>query len=215
MADPQPKPGKGCLFYLGIIAAISLLMLALGAFFGLRYAKGLVNQLTEAQPAQLPTVQLPEAQMFQLHDRVATFRDGVRDGDAVEPLELTADELNALIETDPAMAPLKNHLFVTIDGNQLGAQISFRAEDLGLVRLQGRYVNATGVFHVAINTNELQITAESLAVRGKPVPRNIMREVTAENLADKFNQDPRTSAGLKKLQSIEVKDGKLIIVPKK
>jgi hypothetical protein len=215
MADPQPKRKQGCLFYLGIIAVITLVMLALGAFFGLRYAKGLVNQLTDAQPVQLPTAQLPEAQMFQLHDRVATFRDSVKNGDATEPLELSADELNALIATDPALVSLKNHLFVTIEGNQLGAQISFPAEDLGLVRLRGRYVNATGVFEAAIKTNELQITAESLSVRGKPVPRNIMREVASENLADKFNKDPRASAGLKKLQSIEVKDGKLIIVPKK
>ena len=215
MADSQPKSRKGCLFYLGIIAAISLVMLALGAFFGLRYAKGMVNQLTDAQPVQLPTVQLPEAQMFQLHDRVTTFRNGVRDGDAVEPLELSADELNALIATEPMLAPWKNHLFVIINSNQLSAQISFRAEDVGLMRLQGRYVNATGVFDVAIRTNELQITADSLSVRGKLVPRNIMREVSAENLADRFNQDPKVSAGLRKLQAIEVKDGKLIIVPKK
>jgi hypothetical protein len=42
-----------------------------------------------------------------------------------------------------------------------------------------------------------------------------MREVTAENLADRFNQDPKAAAGLKKIQSIDVKDGKLIVVPKK
>jgi hypothetical protein len=123
--------------------------------------------------------------------------------------------LNALIETDPAFGALKNHLFVSITNAQLGAQISFPAEDLGLVKLRGRYVNATGIFHVAIVTNELQITAESLSVRGEPLPRNIMKEVAAENLADRFNRDPKAAAGLKKIQSIEVKDGKLIVVPKK
>jgi hypothetical protein len=215
MADPQPRKKKGCLFFMGIIAVIALVVLALGAVFGLRYAKVLVGELTDAQPMSLPTVQLPEAQMFQLHDRVDTFREGVRDGEAVAPLELTADELNALIETDPMLAAMKNHLFVSINGSQLSAQISFRAEDLGLVRLQGRYVNATGDFRVALTNAELQITAQTLLVRGKPIPRNIMREVTAENLADKFNQDPRASSGLKKLEAVEVKDGKLIIVPKK
>jgi hypothetical protein len=215
MAESQEKPKRGCLFYVGIIAVISVVVLAVGAFFGLRYAKGLVGKLTDAQPVQLPSVQLPEAQMFQLHDRVTTFRDGVRDGDAVEPLELSGDELNALIATDPALVTLRKHLFVTINSNQLSAQISFPAEDLGMIRLQGRYINATGVFNVAIHTNELQITAGSLSVRGEPVPRNIMKEVQAVNLADRFNQDPRASAGLRKLQSIEVKDGKLVITSKK
>jgi len=215
MTDSQQKRPRGCLFYVCLAAAISVVMLGVGAFFGLRYAHSLVNQLTGTQPAPLPTVQLPQAQMFQLHDRVDTFRDGVRDGDPTEPLALSADELNALIETDPSFAALKNHLYVTIDGSQLGAQISFPAEDLGLVRLRGRYVNATGVFEAALTNGELRITAESLSVRGEPIPRNIMREVAAENLADKFNQDPRAAAGLKKLQAIEVKDGKMIIVPKK
>lgn len=215
MTEPQPKRPRGCLFYVLIAAAVSAVMLVVGAFFGLRYAHKLVNELTDTQPAQLPTVQLPQAQMFLLHDRVDTFRDAVRDGDPTEPLALSADELNALIETDPSLAALKNHLFVTINGNQLGAQISFPAEDVGLVRLRGRFVNATGDFHVALTNGELRITAESLSVRGKPIPRNIMREVAAENLADKFNQDPRAAAGLRKLGVIDVKDGKLIVVPKK
>jgi hypothetical protein len=215
MADSQQKSGRGCLFYVLIAMAVSVVMLGLGAFFGLRYAHGLVNRLTAAQPAQLPKVQLPETVMFQLHDRVDTFRDAVRDNDPTSPLELSSDELNALIATDPAFVALKNHLFVSITNNQLGAQISFPAEDLGLVKLRGRYVNATGIFHVAIVTNELQITAESLSVRGEPLPRNIMKEVAAENLADRFNQDPRAAAGLKKIQSIDVKNGKLIVVPKK
>src|ERR1700753_2403191 len=119
MADPQQKRGRGCLFYVLIAATVSVVMLGLGAFFGLRYAHGLVNQLTDTQPVQLPAVQLPETEMFQLHDRVDTFRDAVRDGDATPPLELTADELNALIATDPAFVSLKRHLFVTIEGSQL------------------------------------------------------------------------------------------------
>jgi hypothetical protein len=215
MADSQRKRGRGCLFYVLIATGISVVMLALGAFFGLRYAHGLINRLTDAQPATLPTVQLPETRMFQLHDKVDTFRDSVRDGDPTAPLELSADELNALIGTDPAFAVVKNHLFVMIESNQLSAQISFRAEDIGLIRLRGRYVNATGVFHVMIETNELKITAVSLTVRGEAIPRNIMREVTAENLADRFNQDPRAAAAIQKLESVDVKDGKLIVTPKR
>ena len=213
MADQKRR--RGCLFFVLVAAAVSVVMLAFGAFFGLRYAHRLVNRLTDAQPATLPTVQLPETAMFQLHDRVDSFRDAVRDGDPTPPLELSADELNALIETDPTFRVVKNHLFVSIESNQLSAQISFRAEDLGLMRLQGRYVNATGLFHVTMKTNELWISAQSLTVRGEPIPRNIMREVAAENLADRFNQDPRAAAGLKKIESIEVKNGKLVIVPKK
>jgi hypothetical protein len=215
MADPQQRRKRGCLFYASILGAVLLFMLLLGAFFGIRYAKGLVNQLTDVQPMPLPTVQLSEVQLFQLHDRVDTFRDSVRDGDTVAPLELSADELNALIETDPALASLKNHLFVSITNSQLYAQVSFPAEDLGMVRLRGRYINANGMFNVGLTNGELQIAAVYLNAKGHPLPRNIMREIARENLADKFNSDPRVAAGLKRLQGVQVKDGKLIIVPKK
>ena len=40
-----------------------------------------------------------------------------------------------------------------------------------------------------------------------------MEQVRAKNLAQGINDDPKASAGLNKLKSIEVKDGKLIIEP--
>jgi len=75
MADAQQKRRRGCLFFILVALAISVVMLGFGAFFGLRYARTLVNRLTDTQPAVLPTVQLTETQMFQLHDKVDTFRD--------------------------------------------------------------------------------------------------------------------------------------------
>jgi hypothetical protein len=215
MTDAPRKPKKGCLFYLLLVGAVSIVVLLFGAYLGVRYAKKLVNQLTDAQPMRLPTVQLPEAQMFQLHDRVDSFREAVRDGDPAPPLALSPDELNALIETDPAMEALKNHLFVSITNSELHAQISFPAEDLGFDALRGRYINATGVFDVAVTNGALGITAESLMTKGKPIPRHIMRQIATQNLATKFNQDPHATAGLNKIQSVEVKDGKLVITPKK
>ena len=191
------------------------IVMTVSVILGVLYAKHVVNQLTDAQPVKLPTVKLPEIQMFQLHDRVDTFRDSVRDGDPTPPLALSADELNALIETDPAFAALKNHLFVIINGNELGAQISFPAEDLGLVRLRGRFVNATGVFDVGLTNNELSVMVESLSVKGKPLPTHIMRQIMGRNLAEKLNQDPKTVAGLRKLKAIEVKEGKLVVTARK
>jgi hypothetical protein len=40
-----------------------------------------------------------------------------------------------------------------------------------------------------------------------------MQQIRAQNLAQSYNDDPKISVGLNKLQSIEVKDGKLVIVP--
>lgn len=211
--DPQQKRRRGCLVFTCLAATVFIVVLV-GVYLGFRYAKGVVNQLTDTHPTPLPSVHLPQAQMFQLHDRVDAFQDAVRDQESTSPLELSADELNALIETDPAFAALKNHIYVSIDGSQLRAQVSFPAEDLGLDALRGHYINASGVFDAALANDQLRITAESLTAKGKPVPRHVMRRIAAQNLAAKFNEDPRAAAGLKRIQSVEVKSGKLIITPK-
>jgi hypothetical protein len=215
MTDPRPTQRRGCLFWGVVSVALLAAVVLLGAYLGLRYAKRLVSQLTDTQPMQLPSVHLSDAQMFQLHDRVNSFSDDIRDGENLAPLILSSDEVNALIETDPGLSSLKDHVHVEFGTNQLKGQISFLAQDLGLDALHGRYVNANGVFNVGLTNNQLFITADSLNVKGKPVPRHIMKQIAAQNLAAKFDQDPRTAAGLKKLEAIEIKDGKLVIVPKK
>jgi len=213
MSDSQPKRAPNP--FKGKTLLVLLAVVVVSAILGVFYAKSVVNRLTDTQPAPMPTVQLSEIQMFQLHDRVSTFQDSVRDGDPTSPLALSADEINALIETDASFAALKNHLFVMINSNELGAQISFPAEDLGLARLRGRFINATGVFDVGLTNGELNVMAESLLVKGKPLPTHFMRQVMGQNLAEKMNQDPKAVMGLKKLKSIEVKDGKLVVTAKK
>jgi hypothetical protein len=215
MTDSPSRPRRGCLFYGVVTVVVTAAVVLFGAYLGLRYAKRLVTQLTDTHPMPLPSVHLSDAQMFQLHDRVNSFGDDIRDGQNVAPLALSSDEVNALIETDAGLAPLKDHVYVAFGTNQLKGQISFLAQDLGLDALHGRYVNASGVFNVGLTNNQLVITAESLSVKGKPVPRHIMKQIAAQNLAGKFDEDPRTAEGLKKLQAIEIKDGKLVITPKK
>lgn len=214
MSDPQQRRRRGCLFY-GGLAALVVAVVLFGVYFGFRYAKGVINQLTDTKPMPLPSTRLPQVQVFQLNDRIQTFEDAIRDGDPTGPLELSGDEVNSLISTEPSMASLKNHLYVTIDGDQLHAQVSLPAEELGLVALRGRYINASGVFNVGLTNGQLGITAESLVAKGKPVARHVMRRIAAQNLAAKFNEDPQVAEALKSLKAIEVKDGKLVIVAKK
>jgi hypothetical protein len=215
MTEQGTKPRRGCLFYGLIIAAIFTVVLIIGAIMGIRYAKGVIDQLTDTQPMTLPKVTMSDEQMDKLRDRIENFRSAVQQGQATGPLTVTPEELNALISTDPDLIPFRNRLYVSGAGEHLQAQISVPAEELGLEKLKGKYVNATGTFSVGLRDGALQVNAESLQAKGKPLPENIMREIRTRNLAQKFNNDTRASVALGKLQDIQVKDGKLIIVPKK
>jgi hypothetical protein len=203
------------LFYGLVGGAILLVLLVAGAFFALRYAKGVVDQLTDTQPMTLPKVQLSDEQMDRLRDRVETFRAAVRENQPTEPLTLTSDELNALIATDPDLIPLRNRLYATLEGDRLKAQMSFPAEDLGFERFKGRYVNATGTFAASLTDGALDVRAESLEAKGRPLSPTLMRQISSRNLASRLNNDQRVVVGLSKLQEIRVKDGRLVIVPRR
>jgi hypothetical protein len=215
MTEQGTKKRRGCLFYLTIIGIMSLIVVVIGGFFGLRYAKAIVNQLTDTQPMMLPSVTLPEEDMLRLKDRIEDFRIAVQQGETIAPLALTDTELNALISSDPDMAAFRNHLFVTIANNQLQVQMSMRAEDLSLDALRGRYINASGIVAIALKPDGLNINALSLSAKGKPVPSPVMRQIGGQNLAQKFNNEPRVNVALNKLQEIKIEDGKLLLVPKK
>ena len=63
MTDPAAKPRRGCFFY-GCITGLVLLVIVLGALMvGLHYVKKMVNQYTDAQPMELPTVQMSQGEI--------------------------------------------------------------------------------------------------------------------------------------------------------
>jgi hypothetical protein len=207
------KSGRGCFFYGFLVVAVLLLVVVFAAVMGVRYARSLVTQITDTEPMALPSVEMSEADINRLQRRIERFRVSIQRGEAVAPLAVTADEINALIATDPDLATFRGRLYVFIEGGQLRAHMSVPAPDLGLEMLRGRYVNATGTFAVALRDGHLRVNAVALSARGKPVPENIMRRVRAVNIARELNDDPRMAGGLEHLSAIEVKDDQMLIVP--
>jgi hypothetical protein len=209
------KPGRGCLFYGGIVGAIILAVLILAAYLGYRYARHLVDQFTDTSPAPMPTMRISSEELKQVQERIDRFSKVVSEGKADEPLVITGDEVNALIMSDTGAEKIRGHLYVTLEGNQVKAQISIPAEMVGLRPLRGRFINGTGEFKVSLHDGKFEFIAESLSAKGQPLPENVMRHIRAQNLASQFNEDPDFASAISKLQDIQVRDGKLIIVPKK
>lgn len=208
------RAGRGCLFYGALGAGVVFLLLILAAYLGLRYAKNLVTQYTDERPAPLPQVQMSQADFQRLQRRVDNFRENLREEKNTTPLTLTADEVNALIANDPDLAPLRDKILVTFNAAQLEAQVSVPLDDLGLPKLRGRYLNANGKFAVIFRDGVLRVFPQSLEVKGKPLPEVYMKRLRKHNLVDRLNSDPRATAALETLDEIQIKDGKLVLVPK-
>jgi len=174
----------------------------------------MIAEFTDAAPVPLPTVQMSAEDLDRVQRRIETFKDGVRSGRPTPALELSSDEINALIISDTNMAALKGKFYVTLDGGHLKGQLSVPLAQLGLSIFRGRYLNGTGTFSVSLQNGNLSVRPEAILVKGKLLPWVYMNKLRSQNLAANANDDPRASVALNRLQTIQVKDGKLVLTPK-
>lgn len=213
MAAPRQR---GCFFYGCIIASVLALlvatMLAMLAYFAYRGFNQLVDQYTATAPRELPTSEMAPEERQAIKDRVAAFGKAVEAGAPTEPLELTSDDLNALIAEN---AKLKGKIHVKIEGKEIKGQISYPLDDFAKVpllgMLKGRYLNGEAALKASLEDGVLFVTLDSFEVNGKSPPENVLTNLRQQNLAKDAFDDPKAAATLRKLESLEVKDGKIII----
>lgn len=208
----NPPKQRGCLFYgcltLGILG---LLMIAGGIVVGY-FAKRAINRwitdYTDTAPVAIQKVEYPPAQLNELRARLKAFKDAMDQGGAPVELVLTADDLNALITAEKK---LNGKAFIEIDGDKIKGNISLPLDDLGPLKLKGRYLNGTGAFRVTLENGFLDVTLDTLEVKGKSLPQPLLKELKKQNLAKDVTNDPETRATIEKLQSIQIRDSQVIL----
>jgi hypothetical protein len=209
MAVPRQR---GCFFYGCIIASVLALLVAIlvaiGGYLLYRGLNQLVDQYTATTPLELPKVELPPEKRQVLKDRVESFRKAVEKGTPTEPLELTGDDLNALIEEQP---DLKGKIYVKIDGEKIKGQVSIPLEKIGLPMFKGRYLNGEADLKASLKEGVLIVTLDAIEVNGKRPPDQMMNEMRQKNLAEDAYKDTKNAEMLRKVESLEVKDGKIIL----
>jgi hypothetical protein len=219
-APPPPPPARkkrGCFFYGCVTSLILLLVLAVGFFFGARYLlHQFVEQYADTSPAALPAVELPPEEMKAVTERVTAFSDALDAHTNPAPLILTGPQVNALLATQPELAPYKGKFLVSFEGGQTQAQISLPLDKLPKILMgdtRGRYLNGRGTFNLAINGGVLTVVLTSLEVRGKPVPPQFLAGLQNQNLAAGANTGTN-AAVFARIQSVQVTNSTLVIQPK-
>jgi hypothetical protein len=213
---PEPpeaaRKQHGCFFYGCIIASILALLfvilMAVIGFFSYRFVSQLVQDYTASAPRELPKVEMPEGERKALKDRVEAFRKAVNEGTPTDTLILTSDDINALLEEEP---DLKGKFYVKIEGDEVKGQVSIPLEKIGLSMVRGRYLNGEADVKASLKDGILIVTLDALEVNGKKVPEEIMKGIRQENLAKDAYKDVKTSEMLRKIESLEIKDGKIIL----
>lgn len=211
--------GKTCLIAgcvgCGVVALLIVVLILVGGFAFKGLVEGLVEEYTETEPVALPEVALSEGAFEEVRGRVDAFVEGVEEGAATTPLVLTADEINALIQQHPDWEDLKGKVYITMEDDEIGGEVSFPLGELGWDMFQGRYFNGTATFRISLDRGFLGVFLTSMSLKGEPVPDEVMQGFRAQNLAQDQQNNPQLRPVLDALESIEVEDGKLILTPKK
>jgi len=206
-----PKQGRGCCFWGCLLAVAMLLLLIAGiggtTYLGYRWLIAKALQYSDDQPMELPALALDEQQLLAVRRRWESFQESLEAGRA-DVLELTDEELNALLQTNEMAA---GRIHVDIEDDRLRGRVSLPLDALGIQRLRGRYFNAEATFEVALVGDQLVVHMQEAQVKGEPVPEEFMSQLREENLAKEFGREPEQAEMLRKLESIEVRDGKLFL----
>ncbi|MCY2991834.1 MAG: hypothetical protein NTY19_28755 [Planctomycetota bacterium] len=221
-----PREKHGCLFW-GCLTAVVLVLLTIGcSFVGYHYVVGKLQQAIEiytaAAPESFPTVAMPDEQRQVIIERA----DAVRQRFEVEPtpddpgiltdedrtLVLTAEELNVLLQKN---TELKDRFYVNLDGDEIKARISLPLSELGWKPLQGRFLNGEARIVVVLVDGEPHFYLRDVRVKGQPLPEELRRGIEKQDINPRAqNQQPQPPPA-RKLEKVEVKDGRLIIVLRK
>jgi hypothetical protein len=76
---------------------------------------------------------------------------------------------------------------------------------------KGRYLNGEADLKASFDNGILIVTLDSLEVNGKHLPDEIMNGLRQQNLAKDAYKDPKNAEMLRKVDSMTIKDGKIII----
>jgi hypothetical protein len=212
--NAEKKSGHGCLFWGGIVAAVLFLFVLLAAYAGFRYFKGLINRYTDTKPIEAPAVHLSGAEITNLQQRIHIFDGAIKSNNAVAPLILSADEINALIANEAKSNASPARLYFSFNSNRVQAQLSVPTDGFGIRMLRGRYFNGSGEFGVSLHEGKLLVNVKSLSVKGQPLPENFLQPLREQNFADGWTNDVDFNAAIAKLEEIKIENGKLIVIPK-
>jgi hypothetical protein len=211
--SPTPPParkGRGCFFYGCLTCLVLLVIVCVMAFFAVRFVRNRINDYTQSAPMKLPRVEMPDAEFKQLEGRVKSFGEALDQGKPTEPLMLTERDVNALIVNAPNTKELADKVYVSLTGDQVKGQVSIPLTGLGWLG-RGRYLNGDATFNVSLENGVLIVTAREIRVSGTPLPDSVMSQVRQENLAKEAYKDPKNAEAIRKLESIQVQDGQVII----
>lgn len=207
----------GCVSVAGI-GILAIIGIAVALAVGLpMMLNALVDNYTTDEPLELPVVAVDEGEYDALRARMDAFGDAIDAGESVASLTLTAEEINAILQSEPDFAEAGGQVYVEITADdRITGQVSLPIGQLlpDLETAQGRYLNGEATFTVGVLGGRLFVGIDELSVNGQMLPEEFMQGMKQENIAEGFMENPEARRVLEQISDIRVKDGAIHIIPK-
>jgi len=212
---PQPRP-RGCFFYAAITVAVLALVVGVAGFFVFRFALDKMGkalyQFSEEQPFSLPESRMRNEEYQELVERIQAWRSPQATN---LNLELSADDVNALIARHPDWSRLRGHLHFEFRERTVMAMISlplapFTEYFAGQEGLANRFVNAEVAFDAMFDRGLLTAELRSVVLKDRELPE-LWVDVLREQRALHAVAEQHGTAWKEGLERLRVEGGKLLL----
>ena len=190
----------GCLLG-GCLSVVLLIVIGISAslYAGYRLYRSQLDAYTSTTPVEIQTVEYSAEEVAAVKQRIEDFKNALEKGEAPEQLVLTADEINAIISSEP---DLKGKFFVKIADGEITGEASFPVPEV-IPLGKGRYFNGAMSLKASLEDGVLIVQIDDAEVNGKPVPEEFMTGLRNENIAKDAYKDPKGAEFLKTLRTFD------------
>ncbi len=209
----KKKKSHGCLWALLISFVVLVLLAVVGLIAAFSLWKSAVRNYTATAPLPIPVVAASKEEAKAITDRAMQFFQDLKAGQPVEPLILTADDLNRLIASSGSNQ-MAGKLFVTIEDGKVKGRMCFPLDQTHNKDLQGRYLNADVTLRATLQDGELRVWADEIQANDQAIPGIVLSQIQQRNLAEEYMKTQDAYATMLLLESITVTNGAIVITPK-
>lgn len=193
---------KGCL---SLVIAVALLAIVcvFGGWFMLKRA---VTNFTSTEPVTV-AVQTPSAGEVQTaEEKKQTLHGAIRNRQETT-VSFTADDLNALIATDPDFHGLHNHARVSIENSLMTVELSAPLSQEKLKMFRDRWFNGRLTLGLSYVDDKFAVDIKSGEANGHQIPSQFLTSQAQSELNrrlnDKFQERPDSWTKHVKMASVQ------------
>ena len=157
---------KGCLVVV-VVGALLVGVCGVGVWF---FYGRTVTTFTSPQPTDVRIENVSDADLRSAEDKLNRLGQATANNREMT-VELTANELNAMIAREPLFAELNNHVRVAITDSILTLEVSAPLGQTALPKLKGRWFNGTARVSFSFGNEEFLFELKSGEANGHRLPQ--------------------------------------------